>query len=118
MGFKDDVRAEGAALREGITLLDERVSALESLAAQLRRSGGAVPQDVRRTEGVSASTLNRVDYGAVAFGLSEIKRKVSQLSNASRVASEYAGVVQYFADVFAKADPEFDAATFKRQAGV
>ena len=67
----------------------------------------------------AASTLDRVDYAAVAFGLSEIKRKVTaQLGNGSEVTSVYAGSVQYFADVFAKADPEFDAALFKRQAGV
>lgn len=63
----------------------------------------------------SAST---VDYGAVAFGLSEIKRKVAANLSSAVPASEYEGTVQYFADVFAKADPNFDADAFKVQAGV
>lgn len=60
-----------------------------------------------------------VDYGAVAFGLSEIKRKVATaLGGAPGLTNEYAGAVQYFADVFAKSDPSFNADEFKRQAGV
>lgn len=106
MGFKDEAR-------EAFANLVTRVEALEALATQIK--GSPVSTPARRTETAARSAL---DYAAVAFGLSEIKRKVGQLSNSHEVASEYEGTVQYFADVFAKADPSFDVAAFKRDAGV
>lgn len=111
MGFKDEAR-------EAFANLVTRVEALESLAEQIKGSPISTPA---RREGVAAQR-STLDYGAVAFGLSEIKRKVSHLAESaghtSGLRSEYADTVQYFADVFAKADPAFDAAAFKRQAGV
>lgn len=75
--------------------------------------------DDEETEGVTAST---VDYGAVAFGLSQIKQDVSGVLRdevrTADLAENYRQTVQYFADVFAKSDPTFDADAFKRQAGV
>lgn len=141
MGFKDDVRAKAGEFESDIAALKGRVSTLETLAAELKRNGvrgytapvtaSALPT---RTPGGSydavtgssrpsaTTTTSDVDYGAVAFGLSEIKRKVADLLGASRglgaLQSEYPSTVQYFADVFAKADPSFDADAFKRQAGV
>lgn len=122
MGFKDDVRAKAIEL-------DERVTALENLARQIRvpnavaglpvRPASTVVRDVTGTA-VRSGQRSTLDYGAVAYGLSEIKRKVAGLvgdGDASALRSEYAGTVQYFADVFTKADPQFDADEFKRAAG-
>lgn len=114
MGFKDEAR-------EAFANLVTRVEALEELARQLK--GGANVTSTRVADRTITTATNlphrsTLDYPAVAFGLSEIKRKVSQLSNSREVASEYTGTVQYFADVFAKADPSFDVAAFKRDAGV
>ncbi len=129
MGFKDDVRAMGAEL-------ERRVTDLEVLAEQIKRERGGVtasalptrqvPTSVRvgSYDGVTGSSRPSavtpdVDYGAVAFGLSEIKRKVaSALPGNAYLGGEYEGTVQYFADVFAKSDPSFNEADFKRQAGV
>lgn len=115
MGFKDDVREKAIEL-------DQRVTALERQVANLRRGNGAVTVETPlpvRTPGASLG----VDYGAVAFGLSEIKREVAQALNTTGVSaqtltSKFEGTVQYFADVFAKSDPGFNEAEFKRQAGV
>lgn len=126
----------------------ERLEALEALAQRLRSGDVRVTDAIRvredraqvetpaydrsgfpaaaRGEDVPAgrvtSAPGRVDYGAVAFGLSEIKRKVSTLvgfvGRGSELTGEYEGAVQYFCDVFAKSDPDFNADTFKRQAGV
>lgn len=63
-----------------------------------------------------------LDYGAVAFGLSQIKRDVANVVGSevrsADLTEHYRQTVQYFADVFAKSDPEFDADLFKQQAGV
>jgi hypothetical protein len=60
-----------------------------------------------------------LDYGAIAFGLSEIKRKIAaQFGASDELNREHAGSVQWFADVFALADPTFDMAAFTRNAGV
>lgn len=77
---------------------------------------GRVAETPSRSASVSGRVIG-VDYGAIAFGLSEIKRKVGQVVTGSEMISEYRGAVQYFADVFAKSDPAFDADEFKRQAG-
>jgi hypothetical protein len=118
MGFKDEAR-------EAFANLVTRVEALESLAAQLKGSPVATPArraEVMRPGSTPTTTFSEdrdvVDYGAVAFGLSEIKRKVAAAGVGSALQSEYVGAVQYFADVFAKSDPSFDVALFKRQSGV
>jgi hypothetical protein len=125
MGFKDEAR-------EAFANLVTRVEALERLAEQLRANGRYATVEGRERvagtyDGVTGSsrastttktTTNGLDYAAVAFGLSEIKRKVAQLAGGHDLATEYAGTVQYFADVFAKADPSFDADAFRSQAGV
>lgn len=102
---------------------------VETYTANLptRTPGASLTDDLPR-EAVSTNTASRIDrrfaldYPAVAFGLSEIKREVAVALNASGVSaqtltSKFAGTVQYFADVFAKNDPEFNEAEFKRQAG-
>lgn len=113
MGFKDEAR-------EAFANLVTRVEALETLARTLRAQGGstAVSETYNRPQAPVTGGTTGVDYAAVAFGLSEIKRKVAQLAGGHDLATEYAGTVQYFADVFAKADPSFDADAFRSQAGV
>lgn len=73
------------------------------------------------TTNVTGGTTTRVgtgvDYGAIAFGLSEIRRKLAGVLDGPTLRSEHEGAVQYFADVFSKADPAFNEAEFKRQAG-
>jgi hypothetical protein len=113
---RDDATAHVAALAD----LDRRVTDLENLARTLR-AGTASTTNAREGVGTSSASATGVDYGAIAFGLSEIKRKVTQvtgLRESGEMRREYAGAVQYFADVFAKADPQFDADAFKRQSGV
>ena len=112
MGFKDDVRAKATEFEMDINALKERVSALESLARQFR--AGAPATTIGNAAGRRRSTL---DYGAVAFGLSEYGRKMQSLTTMD-VSDYHAPAVQFFADVFAKADPAFDAEGFKRAAGV
>jgi hypothetical protein len=115
---------------DALSALDRRVASLETLASSLRRSGGVLA-DVQRVtsdtpDEVSSVTTEQssrstIDYGAIAFGLTEIKRKVAGLvgqGDSSVMAEEYKGTVQYFADVFKKSDPSFNEAEFKRQAGL
>lgn len=119
MGFKDDVRAEADRINTELASLVSRVSSLEILAAEMRRGQ-------RSTSAPTTAARSTLDYGAIAFGLAEIKRKVAALIQGgsadmaqearSRAQAEYAGAVDYFADVFAKADPTFDRAEFCRLA--
>lgn len=127
-GLEQQLTTAEAAVRRELSNLGARVTTLEALAARMRASlpsemerditGTAVRRDLpRRTPGASLG----VDYGAIAFGLSEIARKIAGVlgdTSEGDLKSEYEGAVQYFADVFAKADPAFDEAQFKRQAGV
>lgn len=106
------------AVRELSAKIDTAVSDL------VQRSQGTAPA-VRQEVGVThtgAESISRVDYGAVAYGLSSIKRDVAGVIGAearnSDLAEHYRQTVQYFVDVFAKADPAFDANLFRRQAGV
>lgn len=113
MGFKNDV---STALAE----LSGRVEALEELASNHL---GFVPSTrvYRDTEVTAARTENtttrtgegaEIDFGAIAFGLSELRRQARNagVSGAEGIIS---GAVDYFADVFAKANPKgFDRATF------
>lgn len=139
-------REEAAAVVDQVTSLNSRVTELEALARRLGASPVSVGE-ARPVVSASSPSFDRsgipaaaqgedapagrvataartgVDYGAVAFGLAEIARKTSAALSALggapelQLRSEYEGAVQYFADVFAKSDPSFDAAEFKRQAG-
>lgn len=127
------LRTEMQAARDDLALqigeLGDRVTTLETLAHSLRAGMGSETRiqahqaPLPRRESTVPATATTVDYAAIAFGLSEIKRKVGQLVSGdgigtSQMAGEYEGTVQYFADVFAKADPNFDEGAFKLQAGV
>lgn len=143
-------KADAASVVADLAELKGRVGALETLAEQLKRSNpaGLVSREtrsaVREDEGVRRDPAGSVvrpqgsplagqsridqrftlDYDAIAFGLSEIARKVRRAVGAKgfggsqAMADYYRETVQYFADVFAKSDPEFDADAFKRQSGV
>lgn len=118
MGFKEDTR-------ETLADLDIRVSSLEDLAVTLRRTGLTPAPDratvARNHPAQVTPTGTVVDARAIAFGLSEVKREVSSVIregvDRDEVARTYKGIVQYFSDVLAKADPAFDADLFARQAG-
>lgn len=120
MGKKSDALAE--QFSNAYSELDGRLTSLERLARQIRNGQTPVAQaesTAARSE-VFPEDRDVVDYGAVAFGLSEIKAKVAQIVPAGHEGSmrrEWEGVVDYFADVFAKADPGFDRAAFNRAAG-
>lgn len=131
MGFKDDVRELGADLERRVTNLESAVGRLQDRSGAVtvetllptRTPGASLTDDLPR-EAVSTNTASRIDrrfaldYPAVAFGLSEIARKVKgQLGATTELTAYYRETVQYFADVFAKNDPEFNEAEFKRQAG-
>lgn len=94
--------------------LDRKVNdAVAKVVEQARWTRTAMSDDgdVRTAPGI--------DYGAVAFGLSEIAAKVrGHLGGPQELVDHYREAVQYFADVFAKADATFNEAEFKRQAGV
>lgn len=107
MGFKDDVRAKAAEFEGDLANLKRRVNALEALAALRRRD----PID-----GASVGRRSTLDYDAIAFGLSEIKRKLSGVIDGATLRTEHQGAVDYFADVFAKADPQFNRDEFNRLA--
>lgn len=121
MGFKQEAAQKLAEL-------DKRVGALEALAARHlgARYDASTPVSTAETSAARTTTTataapssTGVDYAAIAFGLSEVKRKVAvalDSSSASRMASEYAGTVDYFADVFAKSDPSFNRNEFNRLA--
>lgn len=105
------LRAEGA---RQFNLLADKIDRAHAVLAQHISAQAPVPA-VGRT--------NSVDYGAVAFGLSQIKDDVMRLSgnmtvSGADLARHYALTVQYFADVFSKSDTTFNEAEFKRQAGV
>jgi hypothetical protein len=109
-----DAQSLVTAVQQLRTDAQNQFASLATAVAALRNS---VPQ------GDAEATTNSVDYGAVAFGLSEIARKVRGLvvnhgATSGALEDEYKGAVQYFADVFAKSDTEFDADAFKRQSGV
>jgi len=125
-------KEEATAVVNQLNGMDTRVRALETLAEQIKgnnahrvqvaeqpsRSGDYTITLPTRTPG---ATLG-VDYGAIAFGLSEIKHNVTRAlsvqGGGADLAQQYEGTVQYFADVFSKSDPSFDEALFKRQSGV
>lgn len=131
MGFKDDVRAKAEEFEGDLTDLKRRVSALENLANHLRSTGAPVQFATPRVQrvsdrellvsrdpidGASVRSRSTLDYGAIAFGLSEIKRKLVSVIGADTLRGEHQGAVDYFADVFAKADPEFNRDEFNRLA--
>lgn len=119
--------AEGVV--RDVAHLRGRVDALETLANVLRAERASTTEqparfderdEVRLPTRTPGAALG-VDYGAIAFGLSEIKRNVARaltVQGGAELAQQYEGTVQYFADVFSKSDPSFDEVLFKRQSGV
>lgn len=64
------------------------------------------------------ATASGVDYGAVAYGLSEIGAKFRQhLGSSGELTREYEGAVEWFVACFS-GDASFDANAFRSQAGV
>lgn len=109
-------------LRTAVRELSAKIdTAVSDLVQRSQRTAQAVRQEVGVTH-TDAESISRVDYGAVAFGLSQIKRDVANVIGtevrANDLTEHYRQTVQYFADVFAKSDPAFDADAFRRQAGV
>lgn len=123
MGFKDDVREKANEFENDLRELGRRVGTLEVEVRSMRRGTPRTVQaqaTAARSE-APATTAGRstLDYAAVAFGLAEIKAKVAQIVPAGRegdMAREWRGTVDYFADVFAKADPQFNRDEFARGA--
>lgn len=116
MGFKQDVAGE-------LQNLDRRVTELEELAQRLAgptyRAVQAQAPAARSEASATTAGRSTLDYAAVAFGLAEVKAKVAQIVPAGRegdMAREWRGTVDYFADVFAKADPQFNRDEFARGA--
>lgn len=115
---KSDAEQALAALkREGAEQFRQLNAKLdESVRSILRTQDYAEAVEMGRDP--HETSVQGVDYGAVAFGLSEIKRNVSNAATIPGAKEFYEGAMQYFADVFAKSDPSFDADAFKLQAGV
>lgn len=122
----DNLRRDGQRefdeLRSVVQTLSAKIdTAVSDLVQRSQRTTQAVRQEVGVTH-TDAESISRVDYGAVAFGLSQIKRDVANVIGtevrANDLTEHYRQTVQYFADVFAKADPAFDANAFRTQAGV
>lgn len=128
-------KAEAAQVVEDVNNLKRKVRALEALAETLRNSR-QVPTSVSASPRVAdpidggtvgsrprTASVTGVDYGAVAFGLAQIKSDVTRLVGSSvsvdtsQLTEHYRQTVQFFADVFAKSDTGFDADAFKRTAG-
>jgi len=146
MGFKQDVVDDLHALNSRVTALESLAATLRTagMPASVQGTTRTDYADTQRTQvedrtittvrnpgaydgitggrrGTAVSTpATGVDYGAIAFGLSQIKADAAaNLNNAvpaSALAKHYRETVQYFSDVFAKADPSFDAADFARKA--
>jgi hypothetical protein len=112
-----------------------RVATLESLANQHLSAGlptrtvetVSVPEPVTETPApapvtapapvVTSNGTSGVDYGAVAYGLSDLKRKIrGALGGSAEVDREHTGAVEWFVACFS-GDASFDADTFRRQAG-
>lgn len=119
---KSDAEQALAALKR------EGAEQFRQLNAKLDESVRSILRTQDYAEAVEAgrdpheTSAQGVDYGAVAFGLSQIKRDVANVvgseARTADLTAHYVGTVQYFADVFAKSDPSFDIGAFKRQAGV
>lgn len=124
--------------RSAIADLKARVTGLENLANRLGYAVDVpatetVPESVSDADAPSVSSngsttetpatpsngaVSGVDYGAVAYGLSQIKATmVSHLGSSAELNREYAGAVTWFAACF-EGDASFDRATFERTAGV
>lgn len=107
-------RALDALRQEGASAFAELGRKVDALARTAQRSSTA-------TTSTPTAPATGVDYGAVAFGLSQIKRDVAGVvgdnARSADLAAHYRQTVQYFADVFAKSDGQFDADLFKSQAG-
>lgn len=119
-------REDAEQYASALSALDDRVSTLERLARELRANGaydgttGSRAASNVATQEVPAPTTG-VDYGAIAFGLSQVKNDVAKVMSSGadtrQIQAHYRETVQYFADVLAKSDPQFDAAAFRIAAG-
>lgn len=115
MGFKDEIRTKAGEFEDELRSLSGRVADLEALADTIRNGSHRLAEvTAARTENTTTRTGEgaEIDFGAIAFGLSELRRQARNtgVSGAEGVIS---GAVDYFADVFAKANPKgFDRATF------
>lgn len=112
---------------EGLAQFRQTRDEIAELSAYLGRKiddaaraviGQASATDAVRADDNGVRLTQDVDYGAVAFGLSEIAAKVrGQIGAPQELVDYYRESVQFFADVFAKSNSAFDEAEFKRQAG-
>lgn len=106
-----------AARAAGVNLRPETVTNATA-AATASRVGNV-------TGRVATATAERtgLDYAALAFGLSEVKREIKAQFSVTdgQMSAKWTGTVQYFVDVLAASDVLFDSVAqeaFKRQAGV
>lgn len=120
MGFKDDIREKAQEFQDDLNALTDRVSQLERAVRNLRPAverditGTAIRRD-RPVLSEAPAAASGVDYGAVAFGLADMRRKLSAHLPAHRVANEMRGAAEWFAAAFA-GDPAFDRADFLAKA--
>lgn len=123
--------------RTAIDLLNRQVQGLYNLADRMGYTvdvpeGDSVPESQSdadapsvssngsssNTTSAPVSTGTGVDYGAVAYGLSEIGAKFRQhLGSSAELTREYEGAVEWFVGCFA-GDASFDANAFRTGAGV
>jgi hypothetical protein len=119
-----------------IDLLNRQVQGLYNLADRMGYTvdvpeGDSVPESVSDASAPSvlssvqttdntntdAPVSSGVDYGAVAYGLSEIKAKFrAHLGTSDDLTREYEGAVEWFVGCFA-GDASFDANAFRAAAG-
>lgn len=106
--------------REGVAQFDALSRKIDTAVSQFVNRNQSADERDETSAPVQGGTTG-VDYGAVAYGLSQIKRDVTNLVGSevrgTDLAEHYRQSVQYFVDVFAKSDPSFDADAFKQQAG-
>lgn len=113
MGFKDEIREKAADFEGELRDLQGRVGALEALAESIRngdtRTAAAVRAEVTaaRTENTTTRTGEgaEIDFGAIAFGLSDLRRQALN-SGVAGATETIEGAAVFFADVFAKANPK------------
>lgn len=109
MGFKQDVAEE-------LQNLDRRVTDLEATASRLAGPAyRAVTGTAVRRQPEAPAARSGVDYGAVAFGLADMRRKLAEHLPSIEVNAQMRDAADWFAACFA-GDPSFDAAEFTAKA--
>lgn len=111
MGFKDEIRERAEEFESDMRDLRRRVSALEVGLRNLRPVAEAEAPAAR----TDTPARSGVDYGAVAFGLADMRRKLAAHLPAHEVNVHMRDAVAWFAACFA-GDPSFDAAEFTAKA--